>query len=153
MRINKNKGFSLIEVLIALVIASIGLLGLAALQYDSLNAASNGFRSSLASVAILDAQQRVWKLRAEYDDCPSVRDELESEMNDWRSQWFSDEIENPLKDIDSSKAKIINLNNNSDDICKFGIKLEIPVRGETELEEIFHKFEIVGEMGEANEMP
>lgn len=56
----KHQGFSLLEVLVAVVVLSIGLLGLAALQLKGLQAAHSGYQRSLASVIANDAVERLW---------------------------------------------------------------------------------------------
>lgn len=56
----KVAGLSLIEVLIALLVLSIGLVGLASLQLTSLKAAHSSYYRSLASTAALDTEERLW---------------------------------------------------------------------------------------------
>lgn len=72
-RHSQNKGFSLIEVLVAIVILSIGLLGLAGLQTAGLKANSRAYERSQASVLaneILDRMRanRVGIASSFYDD-------------------------------------------------------------------------------------
>ena len=49
MYLDKRSGFTLTEVLIALVVLSIGLLGLASLQAESLKKSNDAYMSSIAS--------------------------------------------------------------------------------------------------------
>ena len=56
-----NRGFSLIEVLVTLVVLSIGLLGLATLQ---LNATRYNYQSHLSSIAISQVQNMADRMRA-----------------------------------------------------------------------------------------
>jgi prepilin-type N-terminal cleavage/methylation domain-containing protein len=58
--INSQRGFSLLEALIALVVLSIGLIGVAAMQLKALQSANAGYQRSVASVAAVDAQERLW---------------------------------------------------------------------------------------------
>ena len=56
----KTAGFSLVEVLIALAISSIALLGLAAGQLQSLKYATNSFNYTLSLVQANNAIERTW---------------------------------------------------------------------------------------------
>ncbi len=58
--LNNKAGFSLVEVLIALVISSIALLGLAAGQLQSLKYATNSFNYTLSLVQANNAIERTW---------------------------------------------------------------------------------------------
>jgi type IV pilus assembly protein PilV len=53
-------GFTLIEVLIALLVLSIGLVGLAVLTIQSLQNTHSSLYTSLASAAALDFEERLW---------------------------------------------------------------------------------------------
>ena len=59
--ISNQKGFTLLELLIALVILAIGLLGLAGLQVAAIKGNVSGFKISTASAV---AQQRIEELKA-----------------------------------------------------------------------------------------
>lgn len=78
MKIISNRGFTLIEALIALLILSIGLLGVAAMQMKALQGAHMGYQRSLASVIAIDAQERAWALLASSGVCPDAAD-----LSDW----------------------------------------------------------------------
>lgn len=54
-------GLSLIEVLIALLVLSIGLVGMASLQLTSLKSAHSSYYRSLASTAALNIEERLWQ--------------------------------------------------------------------------------------------
>lgn len=58
--ISNQKGFTLLELLIALVILAIGLLGLAGLQVAAIKGNVSGFKISTASAV---AQQRIEELK------------------------------------------------------------------------------------------
>lgn len=98
----RNAGLSLVEVLIALLVLSIGLVGMAALHLNSLQSAHSSYYRSIASTIVLDFEERLWLALAESDaaGCPdaafvqSVRDQLNNDWNrvkpdnpDW--QWSS----------------------------------------------------------------
>lgn len=53
-------GLSLIEVLIALLMLSIGLVGTASLQLTSMKSAHSSYYRSVASTAALNIEERVW---------------------------------------------------------------------------------------------
>jgi type IV pilus assembly protein PilV len=56
----KANGFTLIEVLVALVISAIGLLGLAATQIKSLQYASNSFDYTISLIQANNAVEKFW---------------------------------------------------------------------------------------------
>jgi type IV pilus assembly protein PilV len=60
IRIKKNAGFSLIEVLITMVIISIALLGLAVLQVKALQYSYASYQRSLATIQANDLVERLW---------------------------------------------------------------------------------------------
>jgi len=55
-----NKGFTLIEVLIALIVSSIALLGLASGQLKSLQYATNSFNYTVSLIQANNAIERMW---------------------------------------------------------------------------------------------
>ncbi len=69
---NNMAGFSLVEVLIALAISSIALLGLAAGQLQSLKYATNSFNYTLSLVQANNAIERTW-----VNLCPLQKGELD----------------------------------------------------------------------------
>ena len=56
-----QKGFTLIEVLVALLILSIGLVGMAALYMNSIRNIHSSYYHSLASTVALDLEERMWE--------------------------------------------------------------------------------------------
>ncbi|QYJ78173.1 type IV pilus modification protein PilV [Shewanella acanthi] len=56
----KQKGFSLIEVLVTSFIVAFGILGMAALQLKSLQAAHSAYQRTIASVIAMDVVERLW---------------------------------------------------------------------------------------------
>lgn len=56
----KISGFTLLEVLVTLVIMSIGLLGLLSLQLRSLQYTHSSYQRTLASIYAKDAAERMW---------------------------------------------------------------------------------------------
>ncbi|MBU2971801.1 prepilin-type N-terminal cleavage/methylation domain-containing protein [Pseudoalteromonas sp. C2R02] len=57
---SQSKGFTLIEVLIALIISSIALLGLASGQLKSLQYATNSFNYTVSLIQANNAIERMW---------------------------------------------------------------------------------------------
>ncbi len=55
-----SAGFTLIEALVALLVLSIGLLGVAAMQLEALQGAHAAYQRSIASLAAQDVQERLW---------------------------------------------------------------------------------------------
>lgn len=60
-----QSGLSLIEVMVALVVLSIGLLGIALLQMRALQSTHAAYQATLASIMATDAEERLWLDRAE----------------------------------------------------------------------------------------
>ncbi len=64
-------GLSLIEVMIALLILSLGLVGLAALHLNSLTGTHASYYQSIASSVALDLEERAWvELATTESGCP-----------------------------------------------------------------------------------
>ncbi|GAB3350081.1 type IV pilus modification protein PilV [Chromohalobacter beijerinckii] len=55
-----QRGFGLIEVLVALTILSIGMLGLAAMQLTSLQSARESLNTTIATIMVRDMNERAW---------------------------------------------------------------------------------------------
>ncbi|WP_447894357.1 type IV pilus modification protein PilV [Vreelandella sp. GE22] len=83
-----QRGFSLVEALVALLILSIGLIGMGALQLKALQSASEGYQRTLASVAVLDAQERLWAAYQASPRCAGRK--LEGVERAWQRHWFTD---------------------------------------------------------------
>lgn len=83
------------EALVALLVLSIGLLGVASMQLKALQSAHIGYQRSVATLAAVDAQERAWKYLAESDQsyCPG-EDPKETEAlsnieSSWKSAWLT----------------------------------------------------------------
>jgi len=102
-----ERGFSLFEVLITVVVISIGLLGLAGLQFTGLRAANNAQEHTLATLLAQDISERLYANRSEataYDgitldsasgvtltkDCSDISNNCSpSELKDYdRYEWY-----------------------------------------------------------------
>lgn len=84
MSCRPSRGFTLIEALVALLVLSIGFLGVAAMQMKALQSAHMGFQRSLASLIAVDAEERAWAYLAEERACPTatqIRTDQEWEVN------------------------------------------------------------------------
>ncbi|WP_245678775.1 type IV pilus modification protein PilV [Halomonas shengliensis] len=57
---SSQRGFTLLEVLIAIVVLALGLLGLAALQMNALKSADVSYQRSIATLAAQDLAERTW---------------------------------------------------------------------------------------------
>lgn len=81
----RQKGFSLLEVLIAALVLAIGLVGLAGLNLKALQSTHSSYYRSIATMIAVDAEERAWialgndgeLLASELSD---IADELEA---DW----------------------------------------------------------------------
>ncbi|MBS9404898.1 type IV pilus modification protein PilV [Halomonas sp. TRM85114] len=88
--LSRQRGFTLIEALVALLVLSIGLLGVAAMQLEALQGAHAAYQRSIASLAAQDAQERVWA-KAATDTagalaCPSS--DIASVQAQWHGEWL-----------------------------------------------------------------
>nr|WP_300315455.1 prepilin-type N-terminal cleavage/methylation domain-containing protein [Halomonas sp.] len=83
---SNRSGFTLLEALVALLVLSSGLLGVAAMQARSLQGAHASVQWGIADLAAQDARERLWAALASGDprSCP-----LPSVVNasDWRQHW------------------------------------------------------------------
>lgn len=88
-RSESSAGFTLIEALVALLVLSIGLLGVAAMQLEALQGAHAGYQRSIASLAAQDAQERLWAQMAEEGDmtCPAWSDAKDLGEESWYDTW------------------------------------------------------------------
>lgn len=57
---SKAQGFSLLEVLIAVLIIAFGLLGMAALQLKTVQNSHSAYQRTIASIIAMDASERMW---------------------------------------------------------------------------------------------
>ena len=93
-----QQGFSLIEVLIALVVLAFGLMGVAAMQIKALQSATEGYQRSIAVVAAVDAQERIWNLLASHSNCEAIKESTVSALkDDWIEHWSADTNAKPLR--------------------------------------------------------
>jgi type IV pilus assembly protein PilV len=90
---NRQGGLSLLEVLIALAVLSIGLAGLAIMHMNSLQYVHSAYYRSVASAIALDLEERLWLRLAEADavvpDCPDLSSDgaaYASLLADWRDR-------------------------------------------------------------------
>lgn len=60
MLINYSKGFSLLEVMVALIVATVALLGLASGQLKSLQYITNSFNYTVSIIEANNVLERIW---------------------------------------------------------------------------------------------
>ena len=77
-----DKGFSLLEVLIAVLIIGFGLLGMAALQLKTVQNSHSAYQRTVASIIAMDATERLWINLADSPAKTSTTIETE-----WRQVW------------------------------------------------------------------
>lgn len=85
-----GRGFTLIEVLIALLVLTIGLVGMAALHLTSIQSAHSSYYRSVASSVALDFEERMWQRGAEVLDSPGeclTAADLDAVSSDIVAQW------------------------------------------------------------------
>ena len=85
----RARGFSLIEVLVAVAVLGIGLLAVGGLQLKSLQGAQAGYQRTLASLAAQDAVERLWavqlKAGAGGSECPKGSEIVADWYDNWQS--------------------------------------------------------------------
>jgi type IV pilus assembly protein PilV len=119
----RQRGFSLIEALIALVVLSIGLIGVAAMQLKALQSANAGYQRSVASVAAVDAQERLWAMLASLETGQTCADINPSAVQaEWREHWFQGgDDAKPLGNAIEAQSEI--KRGSGDDRCQFTVTL------------------------------
>ncbi len=135
---NSQCGFSLIEALIALVVLSIGLIGVAAMQLKALQSANAGYQRSLASVAAVDAQERLWAQLVTLNTGETCEDIDSSAVEEeWKDDWFTDSDQNPLRNAKKGESSIVR--DSGEDKCRFNVIL---VLGDDENDELDYTFRL-----------
>lgn len=90
-RLRPQRGFSMLEVLIALVILSIGLLSLAALQVTALQQSYASYQRTLATIQAGDLMDRLWRdVCLVHPDNPIEAAAREVIRDRWRADWEDD---------------------------------------------------------------
>ncbi|MDZ7854226.1 MAG: type IV pilus modification protein PilV [Halomonas sp.] len=112
----RQRGFTLIEALVALLVLSIGLLGVAAMQLEAMQGAHAAYQRSIASLAAQDAQERLWaQLAINSQGSSSIicltAAQVDVIESDWEGVWST-----YLPGLDESPIDIANIGN-----CEFGI--------------------------------
>ncbi|MGP9768010.1 type IV pilus modification protein PilV [Halomonas sp. AOP13-D3-9] len=127
---SSQRGFSLIEALIALVVLSIGLIGVAAMQLKALQSANAGYQRSVASVAAVDAQERLWG--AWTSSAVNSCDDIDIEAK-WIADWFADSDSNPLRNVNEQGGRI----EPTDTDCEFTIEIDLGSRADDSASDTF----------------
>ncbi|MBT8056163.1 MAG: prepilin-type N-terminal cleavage/methylation domain-containing protein [Gammaproteobacteria bacterium] len=88
----RQDGLTILEVLIALAILSLGLAGLAIMHMNSLKYAHSAYYRSVASAVALDFEERLWLELADTSvlDCPDASnagDAFTALAADWRDRY------------------------------------------------------------------
>lgn len=109
-------GFSLIEAMVALLVLSVGLLGMAAIQTRALSDASQAYDATLATLAGVDAQERLWE---QLFDAPCTDITASHLQSEWRQAWFSAQGA-PLQAYASGTLEL-----DGDNECRFIISVPV----------------------------
>lgn len=133
-----QKGFSLIEVLIALVVLAFGLMGVATMQMKALQSATEGYQRSIAVVAAVDAQERVWGLLEGNDSCEAIEASAVSALEgDWIKHWSGDTNVNPLRGANWSNSGV-----STSEGCEFMIVIALNSVSSNSEEEYRYRFNL-----------
>lgn len=94
MKTFRQTGLSLIEVLIALAVISIGLAGMAAMQLTTLQFVHSAHYRSMASTIALDLEERLWLELADdaLSGCPDVTNDAGSPIDQLLDHWSRDYV-------------------------------------------------------------
>ncbi|QPL45628.1 type IV pilus modification protein PilV [Halomonas sp. A40-4] len=114
-----QRGFSLVEALIALLVLSLGLVGVAAMQLKALQSATQGYQRSVASVAAVDAQERLWATLEPGQGCDAI--DVGAVQTVWQDHWFQDEDHSPLRNAVESQSDI--MRESGGNSCQFTVTL------------------------------
>ncbi|MBF8224212.1 type IV pilus modification protein PilV [Halomonas sp. 328] len=93
MRRYSQDGFTLLEALIAVLVLSFGLLGVAAMQLKAMQSAHLSYHRSIATLAAQDAVERLWAaIDTTEGECPDPDDPSPSDPTvsielDWIDHW------------------------------------------------------------------
>ncbi|WFM72925.1 type IV pilus modification protein PilV [Halomonas sp. CKK8] len=83
--VNAQQGFTLVEALVALLVLSIGMLGIASLQLRALQGTHSSLQRTVASLAAQDLQERLWSSYSGDPSCPKALDS--DQLNQWHATW------------------------------------------------------------------
>lgn len=90
-RARRQRGFSLIEVLVTMVVVGVGLLGIAALQAKSLQHAYASHQRTLATIQANDLVERLWaSVCAIHEDNADAADNRDTIRDEWIADWQGD---------------------------------------------------------------
>ncbi|XKF14376.1 type IV pilus modification protein PilV [Halomonas sp. BLK-85] len=122
--IKRQEGFSLIEALIALLVLSVGLIGMAGMQTKALISAQNSYLESVATLAAVDAQERLWARLVKDRDCTTINSSVLTEIREaWIDNWFNadDSPNSPLLRIQTYS---LDLEDSEDaEECEFSVSI------------------------------
>lgn len=79
-------GTSLIEVMIAIVVVGIGLLGIAAIQIHALQSSKASYDMSITTIRAMDLVERLWAAACLLDQNPDERGEISANILE---QWLN----------------------------------------------------------------
>lgn len=84
-----SRGFTLLEALIAVLVLSLGLIGVAAMQLKAMQSAHVAYQRSVATLAAQDAVERLWvALGKSGGECPSASGiNGIDDLDDWHDVW------------------------------------------------------------------
>lgn len=85
----RQRGLTLVEVLVAFLVLSLGLIGIAALHMTAVQGSHSSLQRSLASVAALDLEEWLWQALADPDlaGCP----DFDGVIADLLTRWQEDQ--------------------------------------------------------------
>jgi type IV pilus assembly protein PilV len=111
MNQDRSTGLSLLEVLIALAVISIGLAGMAAMQMSTLQFVHSAHYRSMASTIALDLEERLWLEIADNNlsGCPDVSNDDGSPIDELLTHWDRDYVGDDWSWSTARMLKIPNL--------------------------------------------
>ncbi len=126
--VSRQRGLTLIEVLIALLVLSIGLAGIAALHLTALRNVHSSYHTSIASSAALDLEERLWLAASDLEEGCLSNSAVLDVINDLVQQWSSTDIGRvavPELVIDPSNVQVSSGRLSSDSDADFWTQVSI----------------------------
>lgn len=111
-----SRGFTLIEALVALLVLTIGLLGLAMMQVKAMKSSHVAYQRSIATIAAQDMVERLWVELGRGAPASTVCPEgtatvagsspSETILDQWHDEW-DDALPGLIKDSDTSTGTVV----------------------------------------------
>lgn len=103
----------MVEALVALLVLSIGMLGIASLQLRALQGTHSSLQRTVASLAAQDMQERLWSSYSGNPSCPEALDD--DQLDQWHETWIEH-----LPQLNTTPLEAAD----DEDACRFMVTIE-----------------------------